>query len=158
MKRNALVLDEVVGNPDCPAMRRTVLAIGGWSLRLHRFSPNYSDTHFHDHPWSFATFVLRGGYVDVDRHGNHDALRALHFRFRPARHAHRLMVGDRGCVTLVLTGPLVHDWGFWVRNGFYRWHDYRLKFPPAPCSPSKDFEGVPVLAAPAPEEIERSYL
>lgn len=135
MKVFALAANETVGNPACPAMTRSVLAIGGFSIRLHRFFAGYRDVHSHSHPWWFATLVLRGGYVDHSDDGD-DRLRAGSFRLRRPQHTHRLTVGQGGCLTLVLTGPLVNNWGFWVDRRFYPWNLYRDRFPAAPCAPT----------------------
>jgi hypothetical protein len=62
---------EVIGPQECPLFYRwTLLAprIRGrvpFKLMVHRFLPNRTDADVpHDHPRSFLTVVLRGGYVD----------------------------------------------------------------------------------------------
>lgn len=57
---------EVIGPDECPLMyRRTLLACGLFKVLWHRFVPNAGDKAAHDHPRSFVTFVLRGGYDDL---------------------------------------------------------------------------------------------
>lgn len=41
-------------------------------------------------------------------------------RFRSAKHAHITHVGPEGCLTFVLTGPVIRDWGF-IRAGRWIW-------------------------------------
>lgn len=56
---------EVIGPLDCPVLyRRTLIAGRFGKLMLHRFVPSSSDKDCHDHPSSFLTIVLRGGYDD----------------------------------------------------------------------------------------------
>lgn len=45
--------------------RFTFFEIGGWSLKLHRFHRGDEDRDLHDHPWSFWSLILRGGYWEV---------------------------------------------------------------------------------------------
>lgn len=128
MKYLAVFRNEVVGNPECPMMHRTGFALGGktplgrtglFSVRLHRFCPNYADDHPHDHPWPFVTLVIKGSYIDIDRFGNRDLLRRGSFRYRPAQHAHRTFISREGCMTIVITGPVIRQWGFWSEGNFY---------------------------------------
>lgn len=135
---------EEIGPAECPLMyRRTLLSGRVGKLLLHRFVPNARDRDCHDHPRSFVTFVLRGGYTDVSvcpkcvrsrAHVDHpcwwcdstgrvvDEVRAPTIRYRRADHAHNTIVGPRGCTTIVVMGPVVRAWGF-VRKG--RWWDWR---------------------------------
>lgn len=57
---------EVIGPAECPIhYRRTILSSRWFKILWHRFLPNASDEAPHDHPRSFLTFVLRGGYDDL---------------------------------------------------------------------------------------------
>lgn len=42
--------------------RWTILEISGWSLKLHMFHRGDEDRDLHDHPWTFWSLILRGGY------------------------------------------------------------------------------------------------
>lgn len=96
----------------------------GRQLLLHYFPPHEAPT-YHDHPWHFRTFILWGGYTDVStgRYGQlvHDDLRIGSYRFRPALHRHKTIVG-RPTFTIVLTGPTEREWcegtpEHWVCDG-----------------------------------------
>lgn len=64
-KSGRVIPREVIGPPRCPIMIRWTLAsVRGRKLMLHHFLPNADDRDDHDHPASFWTFVLRGGYDD----------------------------------------------------------------------------------------------
>lgn len=55
-----------VGREECPYLRRWVLNLGRLgSIRLHHWYASDDDRALHDHPWWFATLVLKGGYADV---------------------------------------------------------------------------------------------
>jgi hypothetical protein len=65
---------EIIGPPECPIMlRRTLLSTRWLKLLWHRFMPGASDEAHHDHPRSFITVVLRGGYDDIQPMGAYDA-------------------------------------------------------------------------------------
>lgn len=64
-RRRFLPDTEVIGPPECPLMHRWTLASRfGRKVILHHFLPNATDAVPHDHPASFVTIVLRGGYDD----------------------------------------------------------------------------------------------
>jgi hypothetical protein len=102
-------------------MRRWALQTPLGGLRLHHFLRGDADRELHDHPWSFVTLVLAGGYVDVSSAGE-DVLRPGSVRYRSARHAHR--VETAGCWTLVLSGPISRAWGFWAAEGWTPWKEF----------------------------------
>lgn len=98
-----------------------------FSIRLHRFSRSDDDRWHHDHPWWFATLVLKGGYYDITRDANFavkdiDLVRPGRVRYRPFGHTHtvELRRGQDGneipAWTLVVTGRNKHRRGFYVQN------------------------------------------
>lgn len=120
-----MIKREVIGVPECPLMHRWTLLgeptwPGKWPLKVmvHHFLPTQRDRDPHDHPRSFVTLVLLGGYDDIQPTGTVDRVRAPAVRFRPAEHAHITVAGKRGAWTLVVMGPKRRAWGFF-RNG--RW-------------------------------------
>jgi hypothetical protein len=82
----------------------------------------------HDHPWRFASLVLRGGYVEeLHEHpgsGQHrwvaHAVGSWH-RF-PLAYAHRIIAVGSHTTTLVFVGRKVRSWGFYDGPS---WVDYR---------------------------------
>jgi hypothetical protein len=120
---------ELIGPADCPIMwRRTLIANRFGKVLLHRFMPNASDRDPHDHPSSFLTFVLRGGYDDVQPDGTVDEVRAPTIRFRRAEHAHITRVTSAGAVTVVAMFRKRRSWGFWRDGRWYPWRSYEKKF------------------------------
>ena len=91
---------------------------------LHHFTaPDNSDWNdAHDHPWSFTSYVLKGGYVeDVYEVFPNGDWRMESFYRAPgtvhhvsARHIHRITHLPEGeCWTLVVAGPQERETHFW---------------------------------------------
>ena len=139
--------------PDCKYLERWVLGIGRpgrgakYTLRLHHFFRSDED-HLHDHPFWFITLVLKGSYEDwvecptcaggkrwfaagcTHCAGTRQIIGTRMtpgtIRYRPALHRHRVVTD--GCWTLVLSGPKVRDWGFYVDGKWMRQRAYFRKF------------------------------
>lgn len=126
-----MIRREVIGVPECPLMYRWTLLDCGkriGKVMLHYFLPTQRDRDHHDHPRSFVTLVLRGGYDDIQPNGHVDRVRAPTIRFRQATHAHITVAGPRGAWTLVVMGPLRRDWGF-IRDGrWWPWRRYEERY------------------------------
>jgi hypothetical protein len=94
----------------------------GIAVRVHEILRSDDDRAFHDHPWSYLTIILRGGYTEVkplwDVNGFYlGETRTFYGErsvlFRPARSWHRLEICDGlPAWTLFITGPKVQSWGF----------------------------------------------
>jgi hypothetical protein len=120
---------EIIGPAECPILlRRTLAACRFGKLLLHEFMPNATDGAFHDHPASFLTFVLHGGYTDVTPEGKHDHVNAPTVRFRRAEHAHITEVGVLGCTTFVVMFRKRRDWGFFRDDKWYEWRRFERLF------------------------------
>jgi hypothetical protein len=129
---------DLVGWRGCFFVRRwAITAPSGRGVRIHHFLPNVEEFTAHDHPWWFATFVFRGGYVDVTsesgREIGRDEVRAPAFRLR-REHEHRTITGPEGAWTLVVNGPNERKWGFWSAAGqWLPWARYGALGPRAAC-------------------------
>jgi len=124
--------------------RWVLLRLFGCSLYLHRFVRSDWTRDLHDHPRSFFTLPLRGGYRDETQPGRMDhgggviplglndfprAHRLVRWpwpRFRRAEHRHRVELDPRWPhpVTLVLMLRARREWGFWTERGFIHWRIY----------------------------------
>jgi hypothetical protein len=97
--------------------RRTHRFTHRFSLYLHVIRrPDWSKCQ-HDHPWSFITIILKGGYIEVV--GEHTHIRRPgYIGYRPRRFEHAITKLLKGkAVTLVLRGPNHEEWGFRTRFG-----------------------------------------
>lgn len=99
------------------------------SLYLHIWNKPDQDRDPHDHPWSFWSFVLWGGYVErlyergwplMDKWRGRWTLHRM-----PLRLAHIVTYIKPRTMTLVIVGPAVRRWGFWRslagRTGIRYW-------------------------------------
>jgi hypothetical protein len=72
----------------------------------------------HDHPWSFVSVILRGGYTE-DRLDKHEMrVRQRHRRFvnvmrRDDAHSIVELDGDRPVWSLLFVGRRRRTWGYW---------------------------------------------
>lgn len=131
--RTIIKFKEPLGLPDCPYVIRWRVETKYGSVRLHHWLSNDDDRAFHDHPWDFVTFVLRGGYVDSSPSGRQH-LKAPTFQYRSATHQHTVFPDEGGAWTLVFTGPKIRPWGFWVAGKFRKANKYFFTHGHHPCS------------------------
>lgn len=104
-----------------------------FNVFLHKFLKSDPDD-LHDHPWPYATLILKGGYYEwtpifnskKEKIGEVCTWRGPgHFRICSANSYHRIEL-DPGveCWTLFMPGPQKREWGFlvnnkWMENGKY---------------------------------------
>ena len=104
-----------------------------FNIFLHKFLKSDPDD-VHDHPWPYATLVLKGGYWEWIPHfdtvgrktGEYQAWRGPgHFRISKANSFHRIELDpDITAWTLFMPGPKQRDWGFLVKNKWIQWEQY----------------------------------
>ena len=96
-----------------------------FNIFLHKFLKGDPDD-VHDHPWPYATLILKGDYWEYtpifnnlgEKIGEQKHWRAPgHFRISSANSFHRIEL-EQGvtCWTLFMPGPQRKEWGFLVRN------------------------------------------
>lgn len=85
------------------------------------------DDGLHDHPWSWASLVLSGGYHEHTPEGVFWRPPG-HLRFRSANAFHRLVLDPntrKGVYTLFAMGPRRREWGFLDRdNNWVPWYEH----------------------------------
>ena len=94
------------------------------SARIHRILRSDNDRDLHDHPWDYASLILRGGYWEIT-----DAGRRWYgpgsIVFRRAAHLHRLVLpAGEPATTLFLHRRKSRDWGFRTSDGWVDWKTY----------------------------------
>lgn len=111
--------DFVIGGAERPYLRRWFVIPRNpiFNVYLHEFLRSDDDRALHCHPWSNASFVLRGQYVEhtIEQGGieGRKLLVAGSCRIRwTGRIAHRIELTDGPCWSLFLTGPRYRNWGF----------------------------------------------
>ena len=103
------------------------------NIFLHKFLKSDPDD-LHDHPWSYATLILKGGYYEwiptYDAQGRKLTEVAVwrkpgHFRISSANSFHRIELDPSvTCWTLFMPGPQQRDWGFMVKDKWVQWEKY----------------------------------
>ena len=104
-----------------------------FNIFLHKFLKSDPDD-VHDHPWPYATVILKGGYWEWIPHfdtvgrktGEYQVWRGPgHFRVSKANSFHRIELDpDITAWTLFMPGPKQRDWGFLVQNTWIQWEQY----------------------------------
>ena len=108
-----VVFGQKLGNPDNPYMKRWCWITSKFSIRIHHWFYGDDPRAFHDHAWNFVCVVLKGSYEDITPDGTeHMSIGTI--SYRKAEHKHTIKT--TGCWTLVLTGPEIRRWGFWIKN------------------------------------------
>lgn len=105
-------------------MRRWTVKTPWGMLRLHHILRSDHDRHYHDHPMSFVSLILAGGYIE---HRPHQAPRRCapgSVVVRRAEDMHRLQLIGKDAWTLVLTGPVRRAWGFATESGWVHAAEY----------------------------------
>ena len=95
-----------------------------FNIFLHRFIKSDPDD-LHDHPWSFRSIILKGGYWEYTKQGKFWR-GPLSYRYNPAETFHRVEL-DKNipyCWTLFIPGKRVKDWGFETKNGWIQHENY----------------------------------
>lgn len=129
---------ESLGLKDCPYMKRWVIVLFGYSIRIHYWVKSDDTRFYHSHPWNFFTFILFGSYTDVSfdpatKKTEEEVLNTFNLRYRPANHYHYVKV-NKPTLTLVLAGPKIQNWGFWVNNHLMRPLRFFSRYGHPPCS------------------------
>jgi hypothetical protein len=104
-----------------------------FNIFVHKFLKSDPDD-VHDHPWPFATLILRGGYWEWRPQFNHLGEKTGEiakwcgpgsFRTASANTYHRIELDpDITCWTLFMPGAKQRDWGFLVKNKWIQWEQY----------------------------------
>lgn len=83
------------------------------NIYLHHLVSPLAHAQCHNHPWSFVTVILKGGYLEYTE-GNGWRWRAPgSVLYRPASWTHNVVTETIGGMwSLVITGPKKYKWGF----------------------------------------------
>jgi hypothetical protein len=127
--------------------RYTLLKLWGYAIYIHQFHRSDEDD-MHDHPFSFVTVILSGGYFEVipSQDTLPGSLPSTEWTWYPpgavlrrkAEWVHRVDLNTKSrfsdepveAWTLVFRGPKRRDWGFHTKQGWVHWKTYMdQKFP-----------------------------
>jgi hypothetical protein len=123
--RRRIVMDRV---NDEPYLERYYLFLKDrqrfpFNVFLHKFLKSDPDD-LHDHPWPYATLILKGGYWETTPEGRFWRSPG-HFRICKANSLHRIELDPEvECWTVFMPGPKQREWGF-IKNGTWtQWEQY----------------------------------
>jgi hypothetical protein len=95
-----------------------------FNIFLHKFLKS-DDEELHDHPWSFTTIILSGGYWEHSLYGKtwHGPGSIIH---KQATDLHRLELDPdvSDTWTLFIPGKRCRNWGFQTAEGWINEKDY----------------------------------
>lgn len=98
-----------------------------FGIYLHNILLPDDDRHLHDHPWPFASIVLRGYYIE-ELPGNSWGRLVQRLNCKRSTDAHRIrLVGSARCWTLVLRGRKCREWGFHTEGGWVEADEYQRR-------------------------------
>lgn len=106
-----------------------------FNVFLHKFLKSDPDD-MHDHPWSYATLILKGGYYEwvPMLNGNGQKIGEVakwrgpgHFRISGSKSLHRIEI-DPGveCWSLFMPFRKVREWGFITKQNKWVQHEEYL--------------------------------
>lgn len=113
-------------NPDDLYLTRYHIVRTPWfGVYIHVIHRPDRDRFLHDHPWSFSSVVLRGGYQEETRRNldsftikkTHKAGSFHRMRLKDGYHSIRTLLRVPTW-TLVFRGKRVKDWGYLTPNGW----------------------------------------
>jgi hypothetical protein len=105
-----------------------------FNVFLHKFLKGDPDD-VHDHPWPYATLILKGGYYEYTPNFEHGRMVGEtkhwrgpgHFRVCGSYSYHRIELKEGVTAwTLFMPGPHKREWGFLVNN-IWTQHEQYLK-------------------------------
>jgi hypothetical protein len=113
--------------------RLHVLKTPWFAICLHWILKPDPEPHLHDHPVSFLSIVLRGGYAELrqkrDAEPYHKVNRRFNFVRATSGDRHRIIFCRKNTLTLCLMGPVIRKWGFHTEDGWIYYKDYnRAKY------------------------------
>lgn len=104
-----------------------------FNVFLHKFLKSDPD-HVHDHPWPYATLILKGGYYEYVPQFDNKGIKVGelcswrgpgHFRICKENSYHRIEIKPgTECWTLFMPGPQRREWGFLVDNKWIEQNEY----------------------------------
>ena len=98
-----------------------------FNIFVHKFLKSDPDD-LHDHPWSYFTFILKGGYYEWIPGVNCEIRKWRgpgHFRMCKANSLHRIELKEGiTCWTLFVPFAKVREWGFISKGQWVQWEEY----------------------------------
>ena len=113
-------------------VRLHVLKTPLFAICLHWILKPDAEPYLHDHPASFLSLILRGGYAEERQIGDgpveHRVHRWYNFIRASRQDKHRIIFARKNTLTLCFMGPKRQEWGFTLEDGSWiSWQSYYAK-------------------------------
>lgn len=120
---------DIILNGELYLRRLHIVQTPWFSILLHWILRPDSQRHMHDHPVSFLSIVLWGGYMEERPNSTyrmiHKTYRMIRrVNFKRATGVHRIIEVLPHTLTLVFAGPREREWGFHTPAGWVHWKEY----------------------------------
>lgn len=144
VKKQIINAADDAGRDTGPYLIRWAINTPLFGIKLHHILRSDEDRDLHDHPWSFLSMILWGGYWEHQAEfvfgnprfdyrdsvsGRPSTVRRWHgpgsILWRPAPSPHRLeLPAGASTWTLVITSAKKREWGFRTVCGWIPWTEY----------------------------------
>lgn len=113
--------------------RLRIIQTPWFGIYCHEMYTHDLDRDLHDHPWWFASLVVKGHYSESYRHTRDVGAPWLDWTRVNKRwslhtirldECHRITSIAKGTTTLLLVGPRVRTWGFYTEDGWVPFNEY----------------------------------
>lgn len=113
-------------------LRLHLLKTPWFAICLHWLIKPDPEPYLHDHPVTFLSLILRGGYAELRKCPGYDARYEVHRWYNFVRASlkdrHRIEFVRRGTLTLCLMGPVRRTWGYHIPDeGWIPWREYERR-------------------------------
>jgi hypothetical protein len=101
-----------------------------FAICLHWINKPDPEPYLHDHPVSFLSLILRGGYSEMRRVGArtfYNTNRWWNWIRASQNDRHTICDVKPRTLTLCFMGPKTREWGFHQPEGWVYWKDYYAK-------------------------------
>lgn len=114
--------------------RLRIIATPWFGVFLHELRGADADRDLHDHPFSFISIILKGGYRELVPIRQEPVFRINMYRHWGRWSVHTMKATDRHRIvsldqnptwTLLLVGRRKRTWGFHTSQGFVPWDEYK---------------------------------
>lgn len=111
---------------ETPFLTRYTLARFGrfGKLCLHVFHRSDMGDVAHDHPWSFVSLILWGGYWEHTPDGKRRRKIPGMILVRPATWVHWTENCGKVCISLLWMSDYHREWGFYTPDGWVHWREF----------------------------------
>jgi hypothetical protein len=132
-----------IGNDTDMIVRYRLIRVPWFGIFIHNIKRPDTDRNPHDHPWWFASFVLKGWYIErlnwynIKTQKSEDIftpdvgfctalIKRSRFSLHQMKldHAHMITDVSPNLWTLVFVGKRKQEWGFWTPKGWVHQQKY----------------------------------